>query len=216
MKLLLYSDYYNMPNKDVMNMKINTQNCLFCTYADEEAVAYNQMAKSHLSEIFSNIIDLTPDYDFKDKIDCIFMNGGNVFELIYKLKKYKQFDKIKNMVENNILYIGNSAGSDLCGDDLMFINEFEPPKIKMKIEENCHGFGFIKKSILVHAGKFRLSSKHGLIFDKGAYSIYLKFKIKQKNNIKIPDNAVLKVVDDVFKIKKYPWKKLVELKEKKC
>ena len=131
MRILLYSSYSSMPNTEILNMLgENTKTCLFCTYADENAPSYVDKIKKNLSKVFDNFINLTPDYDFKDKIDCIFMCGGNIFELIWKLKKYNQFDKLKQMVEEGVLYVGDSAGSELCAKDNLFVADFEHRKLK--------------------------------------------------------------------------------------
>lgn len=216
MKILLYSSYSAMPNSDILNLFDNPpKTCLFCTYADENAPTYVEKILKNLKKVFKNIVYLTPDYKFDEKIDCIFMAGGNIFELIFKLKKYNQFDKLKTMVKNGTLYIGDSAGSELCAKDNLFVADFEPPQIEMNIKENYQGFGFVDKKILVHASKYRYSHRWGLIFDKGGWHDYFCYKRKQKNALKIGNNAVAIVNDEGIKIKKYPWKKIVELNETK-
>ena len=84
----------------------------------------------------------------------------------------------------------------------------------MNINENYQGFGFVDKKILVHASKFRLSHRLGLIWDKDGWHDYVVYKCKQKNAIKIPNNAVAIIKDEEFKIKKYTWKHLVEINKK--
>lgn len=216
MNILLYSSYSSMPNTEILQvLGQNTKTCLFCTYADENAPTYVEKILKNLSKVFEKIVPLTPKYKFDEKIDCIFMAGGNIFELIYKLKKYNQFDILKKMVENGTLYVGDSAGSELCAKDNQFVADFEPPQIEMDIKENCQGFGFVDKKVLVHASKYRYSHRHGLIFDKGGWHDYVVYKIKQKDSIKIPNNAVAILGGGgSLRIKKYPWKRLVELNQK--
>lgn len=219
MKLLLYSEYCYMPNNDVFkalekNKKPLT--CLFCAYAEENETNYIKRTKNNLSKVFNTIIDLTPAYKFNDKIDCIFVNGGSNFELVYKLKKYNQFNKLKNMVESGTLYIGNSAGSVLCSKNFLWTNEYEPPEIADCIaEENCNGFGFVDKNILAHASKYKIKQNQGLVFDKERWHNYVTIKLKQPNPLKIPNNGVAIVNNNNIKVKTYPWKKLVELNIKK-
>ena len=187
--------------------------CLFCDYADEVAVDYIEREKMALKRNFDKIVALTPDFDFKQKFDCVFFSGGNIFELIYKLKKYKQFDKFKKMIEKDVLMIGNSAGSELFAKDNLYVAQYEPPQIEMDIKKNCEGFGVVPK-VVVHASKYRLSARHGLIFDKGGWHDYMKYKIKEKDGIKIANNAVLIVTEDGQKLKKYSWQKLVALENR--
>jgi len=218
MNLLLYSDFYCMPISDVLNALKGKQKpltCLFCNYAEEEKSNYYNRTIKHLREIFDNIIELHPGYKFNNAIDAIFVNGGSNFELVYKLKKYNQFDKLKKMVENGTLYIGNSAGSMLCSKNFLFSKLYEPPEIEDCIaEENCTGFGFIDKSMLMHASKYKFREKKGLIFDKETYHTYITIKLKQPNPLKIPNNGVYIVADKLAKLKVYPWKKIIEQKSK--
>ena len=215
MKIMLYSSYSTMPNSDVLKMFDHPpKTCLFCAYADENAPSYVNRAKQHLSQVFDTIVDLTPKTNLNQKFDCIFVNGGVAFELIYKLKKYNQFDKIKKMVEDGALYIGNSAGSEVCSKDIMFVNEYEPPNIPIDIEENRYGFGFVEEKVLVEASRLGYSKKHGLFTDSRNYHNYLVYKTKYKDSIKIGNNAVAIINNGEIKVKKYPWKKIVEMNQK--
>lgn len=211
MKLLLYSDYWCMPNKDVLSMLSNKGGtCLFCDYADRRAFKYIASVKAHLSEVFDKIIDLSADFKFDEKIDCIFVNGGNNFELTYKLHKHGQFEKIKEMILSGVLYIGNSAGSVLLGDDFMFSAQYEPPERNLDKDFFCKGFGLIHKNIVVHASKYKLSDTNGLYFNKASWQTYLKYKKDIPNSIKIGNNEVFVVDGDVQKTKRYSFKKLAE------
>lgn len=208
MKILLYSDYKCMPNKEIIKM-LDKQSgiCLFCSYADELAIDYKNKVLKNLSKVFSNIIELTPKYEFTDKIDCIFINGGNIFELIYKLHKYNQFEKVRDLCLKGVLYIGNSAGSQLIGTNNFYVNKFEPPKIKMNLQENSHGLGLYDGLVFVHTSKKILSFRRGVVAEPD-YQNYIKYMLKEKTfkHICIPNNGCAIITDTDAKVKKYSWK----------
>lgn len=213
MKLLLYSDFSHMPTKDVLDAlkdNVGGVTCLFCSYADEQAPNYTNRAKRTLYRVFSKIIDLHEGYDFKDKIDCIFINGGYNFELSYKLKKYNQFEKIISLVRDGTLYIGNSAGSVMAGEGHEWTSEYEPPRFEVDLEKHKFGFGFIKGNVLVHTSKFIYSDRKKDLVKEVDYIHYLRNKKKLEKYIAIPNNGVAIVEDDKIRLKIYPWKRVIE------
>lgn len=120
MKALLCSSFRYMGNFFAPSLKLDKHRkltVLFISYALEDEEYINQNKNMLLSTFnIKKIIDLKPDYEFKDKIDIIFVNGGLADVLIEKLFLYNQFEIIKNLVFNkNVIYIGESAGSDFAG-----------------------------------------------------------------------------------------------------
>ena len=67
---------------------------------------------------------------------------------------YNQFEKIKELVENeNVLYIGSSAGSVLAGSDTEYCLRSEPYDYDVKSEfgeDSLKGYGWIDKMVFVH------------------------------------------------------------------
>jgi len=53
-----------------------------------------------------------------NKINAIYVCGGNTFYLLYKIRENKFGDKIKGMVRKGIVYVGASAGSILVSPDI--------------------------------------------------------------------------------------------------
>ena len=211
MKLLLYSNYWSMPNDDIIKLLGKRGGCcLFCDYADRRAFNYIENVKKHLSEVFDKIVDLSAGYKFKDEIDCIFINGGNNFELAYKLKKNNQFDIIRQMILSGVLYVGDSAGSMLLGDDFSFSLAYEKPERSLDIEEFSKGFGIIHKNIVVHASRYTLSYRKGF-YVSSSWKTYLKYKKDLPNALKIPNNGVFVVNGDKSILKTYPYKTLIKL-----
>ena len=73
-----------------------------------------------------NFIEYDLDKDVSDisldEIDVIYVEGGNTFYLIDKVRKTGFDKKIKEMVERGIVYVGASAGSILAGPNIDMTN----------------------------------------------------------------------------------------------
>lgn len=156
MKLLLCSDYSGVGYKFLNRFFNKTEglNCLFVGYAQEDEFELESMGAKRFRDAGINVIGLKEGYDFKDKIDIIFVRGGNVTRLIHYLRKFNQFEKVKGLVEKqNVLYIGSSAGSVLVGSDTEYCLRSEPYDYDVKGEfgkDSLKGFGWIDKMVFVH------------------------------------------------------------------
>ena len=88
----------------------------------------------------------------------IFVKGGNTVQLLHLLRKYNQFDKIKDLVNNGVLYVGQSAGAIIAGIDTEWTLKSEPYNVDLKSifgKDAYRGFCFVDSNILVHASKLR-------------------------------------------------------------
>ena len=117
----------------------NVKNLLFIPYARPSGISYDDYtAKAKVA--FSAIhIDVKGIHEFKNpkeailKAEAIFTGGGNTFELVNQLYKQDIFDVLKNVVENGTPYLGTSAGSNICGVNMMNTNDMPivyPPSFK--------------------------------------------------------------------------------------
>ena len=231
MKALLCSSFRYMGNFFVPHLEMdNKENLtiLFVDYAlpDEE---YSNQNKEKLKSTFDvgKIIDLKPDYDFEDNIDIVFVNGGLTDVLIEKLYKYKQFEKIKNLIfDKDVLYIGESAGSDFAGDYINYnlCEGFERNYglIEEYGDKVFEGLRILNKMIVTHACKYRVRLSEGGEYYKSEYSEkqyndYLKtIEILKSKNIDyetIGNNEALLIRDNeydkiVYDLSKFPVKEL--------
>lgn len=159
MKLLLCSDYSGVGYKFLNKFFEKTEglNCLFIGYAQEDEFELESLGAKRFRDAGINVIGLKEGYDFKDKIDIIFVRGGNVTRLIHYLRKFNQFEKVKELAENGALYIGSSAGSVLVGSDTEYCLRSEPYDYDVKGEfgkDSLKGFGWIDKMVFVHTTKY--------------------------------------------------------------
>lgn len=225
MRLLLCSDFKNIGYKylDRFLDLDKKNNCLFIGYASEDFGDVNVEPSSSMLRLESlncNVIELNENYSFSDKIDLIFVRGGNTTKLIHLLKKFNQFDKIKNLVENGVLYIGESAGSVLAGSDTEWTLRTEPYEFDLKKEygENAlKGYGFVDKLIFVHCSKYRFpftgeveGDSNIRIYNDIFYKDYLEDrKLYNKDlYITLGNNQVLYENNCEKKILTYDWSKI--------
>lgn len=98
-------------------------------------------ANIHEYKIGNGQIDLT-------KFDAIYVLGGNTFYLMNKIRECGFDKQIRNAIENDIPYIGSSAGSIVLGTTL------KPAEIYGDIpvadKRNYEGLGIIDGAIIPH------------------------------------------------------------------
>ena len=210
MRLLLCSDYAGVGYKFLNKFFKTTKglNCLFVGYAQDDIDEMQSFSAARFKDENINVIRLEKDYNFKDKIDMIFVRGGNTTRLIHYLKKYNQFEKIKELVEKqNVVYIGSSAGAVLAGSDTEYCLRSEPYEYDIKIEygkDALKGYNWIDKMVFVHTTKYFISFDKDykndkltcLMEDTFCYPAHLEeIKIYDKSEyIEIGNNQVL-IVD---------------------
>lgn len=224
MKLLLSSDFSGIGYKYVKKFFKNTKglNCLFVGYAQEDDEELESAGAKRFQDMGINVILLTENYDFSDRIDIVFVRGGNTTRLVHFLRKFNQYDKIKDLVEKqNVLYVGSSAGSVLVGTDTSWTLPSEPYEydlIELYGENGLKGFGWIDKLVFVHCNKYRLcwdfekEYENDLFrtLDRECYPAYLddKKKFKRSEYLKLNNNQVY-IVDGTYeKLITYNWSKL--------
>ena len=223
MRLLLCSDFKNVGYK-YLNKFFDTSkahNCLFIGYASDDFGNENAEIGSsevRLNTLNFNVIQLNEAYDFSDKIDLIFVRGGNTTKLIYLLKKYKQFEKIDELVKSGVVYVGESAGAVLAGSDTEWTLRTEPFEINVKSEFGKNallGYNYVNKLIFVHCSK--LGFPFGRKINDALFrvnNVYYKdylgdLKIYPKDSfITLGNNQVYYVNGQTKKIITYDWSKI--------
>ncbi len=99
---------------------------------------YNSILKLGIKE--KNITEYRIDYEIDVmEFDMIYVIGGNVFYLLKKIRETKFDIKIKEAIENGIVYVGSSAGSIIMGtttetalpfdDNDGYVSDFEGLKL---------------------------------------------------------------------------------------
>ncbi|WP_298777922.1 dipeptidase PepE [uncultured Polaribacter sp.] len=112
---------------------------LFIPYARASGISYDDYTSIARKAFASINIDVKGIHEFdnpKEAIqnaEAIFTGGGNTFELVNQLYKNDILDDLKRALENGTHYLGTSAGSNICGVNMMNTNDMPivyPPSFK--------------------------------------------------------------------------------------
>lgn len=223
MKLFLCSNFKFLARKFLPEFFDLTKKhtALLVGYADEYGDYYSESNTKLLEDLNFEVFHLDENYSFNDKIDMVFVKGGNTTKLVHMLKKFNQYDKVKNLIEQGALYVGISAGSVLAGSDTEWTLRSEPYEIDVKKEYGKNallGFGFVDKLIFVHASKYRFpfsdeienaGQENFRVKNTLFYGDYLKDKKEYKGQkfIALKDNEALLRNGEKEKIVRLDWSK---------
>ncbi|MCL4141215.1 UNVERIFIED_CONTAM: hypothetical protein GTU68_038720 [Idotea baltica] len=118
---------YLLPTLKLFFVDVTT--ILFIPYARPSGISYDEYTNI-AKEAFAKInIDVVGIHEFKNpkeailKAEAIFTGGGNTFELVNRLYKNDILSTLKNVLENGTPYLGTSAGSNICGVNMMNTND---------------------------------------------------------------------------------------------
>jgi dipeptidase E len=142
------------------------KNLLFIPYARPSGISYEEYT-AIAKKAFSIInIDVKGIHEFKkakeaiNNSEAIFTGGGNTFELVNQLYKNDIIRVLKEVLEKGTPYLGTSAGSNICGVNMMNTNDMPivyPPSFKtlecLPFNINAHYLDPIKGS--KHMGETR-------------------------------------------------------------
>lgn len=102
---------------------------LFIPFARPSGIthdAYLAKAQEGLSFLNKEVIGLHQQADFKEAIQnaqAIFTGGGNTFLLVDQLYKYDLWGDLKSVIQSGAPYLGTSAGSNICGQNMKTTND---------------------------------------------------------------------------------------------
>ena len=151
----LKKQFYRIINKE----EIKDKKVLYITTASE---GENDSDKSWMDDEYKTILNLGFEekniYEYKigkkeiniKNFDVIYMMGGNTFYLMDMIRRYN-FDKIiKSAIDNGIIYIGSSAGSEILGNSVEYALPFDENNVDMK---DFTGLRIIDGIIIPHANR---------------------------------------------------------------
>jgi dipeptidase E len=153
-----YLDYLFPTLKKHFN---NVETLLFIPYARPGGISHDEYT-SIVSKAFQKLnINVKGIHEFEspieavEKAEAIFTGGGNTFLLVSELYRNNLLDKIDEVINNGIPYLGTSAGSNICGLTMGTTNDMPiiyPPSFRT--------FGFVSFNINPHYLDPDTNSKH--------------------------------------------------------
>lgn len=121
-----YLEYILSSLKEVFE---NSSSIVFIPYARPSGISYDEYTKK-AKEAFQSIgINVRGIHEFENPREAIknaqgiFTGGGNTFELVNQLYKNGLIHVLKTSIENGTPYLGTSAGSNICGVNMMNTND---------------------------------------------------------------------------------------------
>ena len=84
---------------------------------------------------------------------CLCISGGNTFYLLQELKRNGLLDLIKQKIQDDMLYIGESAGAIIACPDISY-NQIMDDKTVATELTNYSGMGLVDYYVLPHNGEF--------------------------------------------------------------
>ncbi len=158
MKALLASNHITPAHVEAFrNMLGGAVDRALCITA--AAVPYGTPAPAWLEESFAPLrplattIDTTllePDDWVPDDLSAygfVFVSGGSVFYLAYRLVETKFAEKLKTYMRSEGVYAGSSAGSIICMDSIEYFAPADDPALAPAV---FPGLGMVKEAIIPH------------------------------------------------------------------
>lgn len=133
------SEYLMYIKDEIAKLFNGVSEVIFVPYARPSGLThdeYTQTAKSFFDKINIKIKGLHEFENPKKAISAakgIFTGGGNTFLLVKNLYENDLIDIIKDKIENGTPYLGTSAGSNICGQNMKTTNDMPivyPPSFK--------------------------------------------------------------------------------------
>ena len=149
----LKHEFYKLLNKDIEKVKV-----LYITTAID---GEDDSDTSWIHEEFQTILDLgikeenvkeyKMDYDIDLSLyDMIYMMGGNTFYLLKKIRDTKFDIKLKEVINNGLIYVGSSAGSIILGNTIELALAYDKNDVKIT---DFTGLRLVDGIIVPHANR---------------------------------------------------------------
>ena len=195
---------------DLLDKDVSESKVLFVPLATDNKVyisrCYNALVKLGFNA--ENIKTISPVMIDKD-FDVVFVCGGNNAILKEKLINWNWWDKLKNLISNNSLYIGDSAGAVILGKAFEFSLAYEPYNGKLT---DFSGLNIIDKYIMVHYSTVKMRSD-GIIYDATEYFNHHQIPVRElgeENCLTIGNNEFYKLTDNEKQLYAFDWEELQE------
>lgn len=91
------------------------------TYDEYTAVASNAFAQ--IGKKVKGIHEFKNANEAIEQAEAIFVGGGNTFELVNQLYQQNIIVNLQQAIKNGTPYLGTSAGSNICGPNMMNTND---------------------------------------------------------------------------------------------
>ena len=120
---------------------------------EKENAPWNKVTKEQLEGMGMKVsfVDFDVGESLDDKVDCVYVCGGNTFHLLSSIQKSSApiREQIVSLCTRGGLYIGSSAGAVLVGPSINSAGEIHPDRNKDGVVDTT-AFNFIQEHIVPH------------------------------------------------------------------
>jgi dipeptidase E len=141
-KLLLLSSstihgtgYLDYAEHEIREMMGEARRVIFIPYALADRASYGEKAASHFANMgfeCKSIDEYADAVGALEEADAVFVGGGNTFRLLKILYERGLVEAIRRRVEQGMIYLGASAGSNVACPTIRTTNDMpivEPPSL---------------------------------------------------------------------------------------
>ena len=129
------SGFLDHAEAEIRNFLGPVKRVLFVPFALHDQDGYTARVKDRLA-LMGYAVDSVHDDTDKQKAveeaEALFIGGGNTFRLLKSLYEFDVVDLIRNRVDEGMLYMGSSAGSNVAAPTIRTTNDMpivEPPSL---------------------------------------------------------------------------------------
>jgi len=181
----LIKEFYRLFNKKAEELKMLYIPVASDADPDKEWVEEEFQTILNLGIKKENIKEYRMDYELDlTEYDFIYMMGGNTFYLMKKIREYNFGSKIKNAIDNGVVYVGSSAGSEILGTTIEVALPYDENICGIK---DYTGLKIVDKVIIPHANR------------KQKFIMEQKKKYKEEIYQLFDEHAIV-IVDDNIKV----------------
>lgn len=123
------SGYLEHCTDEILNFLYQKKKVVFIPFARPGGIShddYTSIAKKKFVELgfeLKGIHEFASAEEAIDYADAVFTGGGNSFVLINSMYEYNVIKPLRAAIENGLLYMGTSAGSNIAGQSIKTTND---------------------------------------------------------------------------------------------
>ena len=132
---LFGSGFLDHAETEIRDFLGDVKRVLFVPFALQDQDGYAAKVTDRLSTMGYAVDSIHRAEDKRKAVsdaEAVFIGGGNTFRLLKTLYQFELLDEIRNRVDEGMLYMGSSAGSNVAGPTIRTTNDMpivEPPSL---------------------------------------------------------------------------------------
>lgn len=130
---LFGSGFLDHAEPEIRDFLSAVKRVIFVPFALQDQDGYTDKVSGRLATMGYAVDSIHRTEDKRKAVrdaEAVFIGGGNTFRLLKTLYQFELLDEIRNRVDEGMLYMGSSAGSNVAGPTIRTTNDMpivEPP-----------------------------------------------------------------------------------------